>query len=258
MNHINIQKYFKDHRLDILIISMFYLLILFSSMSIPFLLGRTITHLEQGTITRDFILIEFFKVILVYVLWNVSAALMEVKFEKTNKQIENKLRVDCVEIILNANYAHYAKLSKGEILNKITSDTRTIEKAFSNGFSLITAIIHSLALLVAMFLINSRLALIVTVFFIIIVLIQKITTKSMKSLFNKYKAADEIFFRKIRNILNGFKTIKVYSLEKTSIHELSVSASKAYEDHVNITKSQSVIKNINFFFRQYLGLQLFL
>lgn len=248
MKPINMQKYFKAHRLDILVISLFYLLILFSSMAIPYLLGRTITHLEQGTITRVFILIEFSKVIIVYVLWNLFSALMEVKFEKTNKQIENKLRVDCVEIILNAKYAHYAKLSKGEILNKITSDTRTIEKAFSNGFSWITAIIHSLTILVVMFLINSRLALIVTVFFIIIVLIQKITSKSMKSLFLKYKAADELFFRKIRNILNGFKTIKVYSLEETALHDLSESGRKTYEDHVKITKSQSVIKNINFFF----------
>lgn len=248
MNKIEMSHYFKRHKKEILIITVLYLLIVVTSVSIPYLLGSTITSLETGQITKKLLLVSFLKVAGVYVLWNVFAALLEIQFEKTNKEIENTIKIDAIRIILRGKYAAFEKHSKGEILNKIVRDTQKIEKAFSQGYSLVTAIIHSLSLLIIMFVISYKLTIVVSILFALIILIQKVTSNSLGNLYIKFKTTDELLFRKIRNILKGFKTIKVFALEEVSLKDLKESAQETYHDYIKISKSQSIIKNINFFF----------
>lgn len=247
MKKIHMRNYFKKYRKSIFLISILYLVVIIAAMGIPYLLGRTISELETGNVTRAFLLRQFAFVVFTYFVWNVSTGILQYKFEATNKRFELDLRMDCITYIIEGNYASFESKDNSEILNKLTKDTEKVEQTFSNAYHLITALIRSITLIIVMFCINFTLGAIITCFFIVILTLLKTTSKSLNSLYSKYKNQDEKIFKMIRNFLDGFKTIKVFSLESNALSNIKKEAKYALDDYLKIAKKKSIIQNFNFF-----------
>lgn len=240
-------RFLVPYKKAILWILFFQLVVIASSLSIPYFLGNVLHSLEIKTVTVRLLLHYFLIMALMYIVWNVAAAILNIIFEKVNKSVENDIRSFCYKRILNSSMEKMQAKSEGEIITKVIRDTEKVEKAFSNLFDLGNSIMHSLALIVAMFYVNMTLASIVLLMFIIIVVVHRIMEKPLKALFKDYKLSEENLLTALKNQISGFLTIKVFSLEKKSIESLKAKNKVNLDNHIKISTKVSIIKNFNFF-----------
>lgn len=247
MNKIKLLNYIKRYKLNIILILLIYLVIVASSMSIPLVLGQTISSLETQTVTPSLLLRNFIIVVFLYIVWNSFSALLDVKFGKTNKRIENDIRLYCFRIIVNSRYDTYLQANQGEVLNKLMRDTERLEKSFANIFSLFTALLHSLVLIVTMMIVNVKLALAIGGLFIFLLIIQRYTSKSLNKIFSSYRKTDEDIFKTLKNMLSAMQTIKIYSLEEKSEQLLQEKSDSMLDKFILTTKLKSRIINFNYF-----------
>lgn len=231
----------------IILITFFELLTIISSLIIPYILGEMIHSLEGNYATVKLLSMYFILVIGLYFIWDMSDIIINVKFSEVNKGIQNDLRTFCYDKILNAKMSILQNKSEGEILSKVIRDTEKVEKAFSNLFYIIISYINVAALIIMMIKINFILASILISIFLIVVIIQKISSKSLKKLYIKYKISEENLLGDLKNQISGFLTIKVFSLEKRCIRFLNKRNLATLQDYILLNKKSGIIKYFNFF-----------
>jgi ABC-type multidrug transport system fused ATPase/permease subunit len=157
------------------------------------------------------------------------------------------IRCFCYEKILNANIVMIQGRSEGEIITKVIRDTEKLEKAFSNLFALGMSIARTIALITMLIITNAVLASVIVFLFCIIVLIQKISSKSLKQYYITYKNSEEKLLSDFKNQIAGFFTIKVFSLEDKSLSILKERNEKNLKNHIGTSRKVSIVKNMNFF-----------
>lgn len=240
----NFLKKYKDKILIVLVLNIFSI---FCSLLIPYILGNVIHSLESKEVTAKLLLNNFLIVFILYVGWDISVGIKDVIFEKVNKSMENDIRSFCHEKILNSNMAMIQGKSEGEIINKLIRDTEKLEKAFSNLFTLAMSITRIIGLTIMLIVTNGILSIFILILFVIIIIIQKLCTKSLSQHYSKYKVSEERILNNLKSQISGFMTIKVLSLEKKAIEIFEENNNETLEYHIQTSKKVSIVKNINYF-----------
>ncbi|QOR33669.1 ABC transporter ATP-binding protein [Clostridium sp. 'deep sea'] len=243
----NILKFIKPYKRKISLIIILKLIVLTCVVSVPYLLGRVITSLENNSTNLTFLMRYLLILITIYLVWNITSVLLEVLFEKVNKSIENDIRTYCYETIINSKMIKIQDKEDGEIISKVIRDTERIEKIFSSMITFIDLLLHTIVTIVVMLLINLQLSLIVLSIFILIGIFQRIMSKPLKKYYKLYKNSEENLLKEIKNYLANFFTVKVLSLESRSVSILKNKNQENLKNHMKIKIVSSIIKNISFF-----------
>lgn len=239
--------FLRKYKRKLLVVTGLNLFAIFCSILIPHLLGKVIHSIEINDVTTDFLLKNFLIVFMLYAVWDISLGVKDIIFEKVNKCIENDIRCFCYEKILNANVIMLQGRSEGEIITKVIRDTEKLEKAFSNLFALGISIARTLGLIAMLLVTNAVLAAVIVFLYALIVVIQKVSSKSLNQYYINYKSSEEKLLRDFKNQIAGFFTIKVFSLEDKSLNILKQRNDKNLKNHIQTSRNVSVVRNVNFF-----------
>lgn len=243
-NFYNFLRKYKDKILIVLVLNIFSI---FCSLLIPYILGNVIHSLENKEVTAKLLLNNFLIVFILYIGWDISVGIKDVIFEKVNKSMENDIRAFCHEKVLNSNMSMIQGKSEGEIINKLIRDTEKLEKAFSNLFTLAMSITRIIGLAIMLIVTNGTLSIFILILFVIIIIIQKLCTKSLSQHYSKYKISEERILNNLKSQISGFMTIKVLSLEKKAVEIFEENNNETLEYHIKTSKKVSIVKNINYF-----------
>ncbi|WDV47673.1 ABC transporter ATP-binding protein [Clostridiaceae bacterium M8S5] len=239
--------YIKPYKKRAFLVFILEIIVIISSVTIPYILGKMIHSLETGNATVKGLFLHFLAAIMLYLLWDGCDIFIKINFAKINKGIENDIKTYCYRKIFSANMNLLNTKSEGEIINKIIRDTEKLEQAFSRLFYLVVTIVHIFALFGMMFNISITLTLVIIVFFIIIAIIQRVFAKSLEKLYFKYKVSQESLFIDLKNFLTGILSIKIFNLEDKCINILNKRNKTNLDTYVNLNKKTSIFKNFSFF-----------
>lgn len=239
--------YVRPYKFRVAIIVILKITTVALSVLIPFLMGEVISLLESGGATTELLLRYLAVILAVFFAWDAFATIVEVQFEYVNKAIENDVRTYCYDAIINSKMASIQEQQDGEIISRIIRDTEKIEKLFSNIVNFAEVFLHLLGIIIMMVVVDLTLTSIVFGIFVVIVIIQRITSKPLKRYYRLSKDSEESLVTELKNYLAGFLSIKVMSIENRSIALLQEKNKTNLNNHMKIKTTASLIKYTNFF-----------
>lgn len=237
----------KQNFTTMLLLFLLELLIVLSSIGIPYFLGDLIKSMELGTIDMIRITKNLLLVIGMYLLWDIMNYINYVRFSKVNKSIVNDTRMKCYDSVFMSNMSNILKRSEGSILTKVIKDTQRLENTFSSSFNLMVSAIHIVIIFLIMFFISWSIAIVILLLFIVVASIQRMFSKMLKTGFANYKESEERLLIDLKNYLQSFLTIKLFSLESNAVEFLQNNNQKTYDNYIKLIKRNSFLKNLNFF-----------
>jgi len=143
----------------------------------------------------------------------------------------------------------FDKAKKGEIISKMTNDTKQVSDFVSNFFStLIKNILLITLIIIAMLSISWKITIVVLVLFIIFFVLSNKLDKNLEIISKKIAQNNDTLYSKIEQMLAMINTIKNYSFENQIINSHNETLVKQY----NSTKKRNiltlVINNISVLF----------
>lgn len=243
---INFIMYFRKYK-KLIIYSVFInFIVILSNISLPFLQGQMIGVIEnQSIIIKDFTLL-FVAVILMYISWNGTSIINDHLFETINKNIENDILIDCINRIYHAKLESIINISDGEIITRITRDSRSINKIFEHIYSYIFTVLNTFILVIAMLLIHFQFSIILIVIYVLIIVIQKYSSKQLKDAFTNYKEVEDKMYCVFSDQLRGILTAKVLNNESTLLNRFTRKSKENIESFKKITIKLGFIRYGNF------------
>lgn len=241
------KQFIKPELKNIIKVSFLEILTIIISVVIPYFLGEMISGLEKYTATIGILVKDFLIVGVLYLFWDIFSIQIELRFSSINKSIQNNIREFCYREIFNSNITLVESVSEGEIINKLIKDTDKLEKSFLNFFNLAVSVVSIIASLVSMFIVNRNLTLILALFFIILLVLQRFFSRKLTNGYTKYKVSEEFLLKNLKNFLSGFMNIKIFSLEDKCISILQKSNTDNLKNYINLNKVSSFYTNISFF-----------
>ena len=233
---------------NILFVSLLEILTIVCSVAIPFLLGEMISSLSNlNSQTIRYLIEKFIIVTLLYLIWDGCNIFISIKFSVINKQVENNMRSFCYDRIFNSTMKCMESHSEGEIINRLLRDTEKLEKAFYNLFYMVISLIHVAALLFTMITIDKVVTLCISIFFIILILLQRIFSTKMKKQFSQFKNSEEQLLKDLKNYISGFMGIKILNLQNKCLDILDKRNKVNLYNYKNLNKNTSIYSNISFF-----------
>lgn len=242
-----LKSFIKKQYKAIIFVSILELVMVFTSISVPYFLGRMITSLETNYATIESLIKNFIIVIGLYFIWDLSNTVIDIKFAEINKNIQNDIRSFCYNKILNSKISLIEDKSEGEIINKLLKDTEKLEQAFLNLFNLIVSTVQILALIIAMININAIATEILIVFFVILIIIQRIFSKKLEKGYYDYKDSEEELLKNLKKFISGFMNIKIFALESTCLNILNEKNKENFKNYKLVNKVSSIYSNVSFF-----------
>jgi len=151
--------------------------------------------------------------------------------------------------VLHATMDFFDKAKKGEIISKMTNDTKQVSDFVSNFFStLIKNILLITLIIIAMLSISWKITIVVLVLFIIFFVLSNKLDKNLEIISKKIAQNNDTLYSKIEQMLAMINTIKNYSFENQIINSHNETLVKQY----NSTKKRNiltlVINNISVLF----------
>ncbi len=148
---------------------------------------------------------------------------------KMSISLENSLKIKLFNNMLNMNVQKFDSIQKGEFIEKIESDV----KVFSN---ILTSEIYSLIIDVGtiifigylLFKINIFMTLFLIALFPISLIFNNFFGKKIKNKHQEFKTERDNYLSYFQEILNGFKTIKIFTSEKKVIEKYKNILSSLY------------------------------
>ena len=174
-------------------------------------------------ISDEIIIYQNFEQMLVWIIFLVVAVLLSMIFEfcysfslqyNAQRSILN-IKQDLFERIINFPKKFFDKEPLGKILSRLTSDFENIQESLAIGIlSFITDLIKTSFLMVLLYFLNFRLAIIVTLFFPIIFFVTKTIRQILKSSYLMARSALASAAGYLSECIQGMQTIQLYLAEE--------------------------------------------
>jgi len=224
-------KYFKEHRLAIIIILVFSMLSTVFSIIGPKVLGKATTELFTGIIAKftgegtvDF---EYIGKILLTLgaLYLVSAVFSYVQqylMAGVSQGIVYKLRKQVNEKLSKLPLKYYDKNTKGDILSRTTNDIENVSAVIGQAITqVITSITTIIGILVMMISINIMLTgITVLIIPVSVVVISIIAKKSQKYFTRQWKVTGDLNGH-VEEMFTGHQIVKAFGNEEKSIERFN-------------------------------------
>lgn len=230
----NINKYFKNHKAEILLLSIIILASSLISLLYTALWGFILDNLMQK---------KFFEAIvflLLYLVFSILCVLVEVFARYLQAKLERIIIKD-IQIDLFGKVIHFPAVAfeehgVGEYVNRIYHDTDQLLNNFTKFVSLIGSLISVLVIVIVFIKINIILALEIIAFIIISILITKYFTPVIKKTNKNLKTESDILAKDSTQILTGIREVKALGIKNriTDIMNIKIKKlfSSAYENSI--------------------------
>ncbi len=230
----NINKYFKNHKAKILLLSIIILASSLISLLYTALWGFILDNLMQK---------KFFEAIvflLLYLVFSILCVLVEVFARYLQAKLERIIIKD-IQIDLFGKVIHFPAVAfeehgVGEYVNRIYHDTDQLLNNFTKFVSLIGSLISVLVIVIVFIKINIILALEIIAFIIISILITKYFTPVIKKTNKNLKTESDILAKDSTQILTGIREVKALGIKNRITDIMSIKIKKlfssAYENSI--------------------------
>ncbi len=185
----------------------------------PLLVGRV-----EELISADFALGRLFAMVAVYagilILSLIATYVQAIVLQKTGQRILSALREDLFAHIEGLSHAQLNLIPVGKLVTRVTNDTNAISMMFTNILvTLLKNICVGLGVLVAMFLVNLELTLMVLCFAPFIVLFTVIFRKFSRRAYRRVKDGTTDINTFLSENLSGMKITQIFNREQRKMQE---------------------------------------
>ena len=133
---------------------------------------------------------------------------------KAAQEVVKDLRHDLFEKMESLPIKVFDSSSHGDIMSRFTNDIDTVSDALNNSFAMmIQAFIQAVGTLVLLFVLNWRLSLIVSAFYIIMMVYIRISGNTSKKYFSRQQKQLGILNGFVEEMISGQKVVKVFNHE---------------------------------------------
>ena len=143
-----------------------------------------------------------------------------------------KIRVKLFDKIIEYKLSFFDRTPNGTLVTRSVSDIETVSQVFTDGILVILGdILKIVFIVVAMFLTNWKLALVVIVILPLMVIITNIFQKSIKRTFSEERTQTAIFNSFVQERLSGMKIIQLFNREDEEFEKfktINTNLKKAY------------------------------
>jgi ATP-binding cassette subfamily B multidrug efflux pump len=180
----------------------------------PYFLGRAIDAIRVG------------EAYLLYVGMIVGAALVAGLLSYANRQlaivasrhIEHDLRMDLFKHLMSLDAYYYGRSRVGDLVNKMNTDLGAVREMMAGGVNMGTRILAGLLFaFVSMYLVNWRLAAILTLIVPLIVVIMRFVLRVID---RRYRESQEVFDQistRAQENFSGIRVVKGFALEQREL-----------------------------------------
>ena len=185
----------------------------------PLLVGRV-----EELISADFALGRLFAMVAVYagilILSLIATYVQAIVLQKTGQRILSAMREDLFAHIEGLSHAQLNLIPVGKLVTRVTNDTNAISMMFTNILvTLLKNICVGLGVLVAMFLVNLELTLMVLCFAPFIVLFTVIFRKFSRRAYRRVKDGTTDINTFLSENLSGMKITQIFNREQRKMQE---------------------------------------
>ncbi len=230
----NINKYFKNHKAKILLLSIIILASSLISLLYTALWGFILDNLMQK---------KFFEAIvflLLYLVFSILCVLVEVFARYLQAKLERiiikDIQIDLFGKVIHFPVVAFEEHGVGEYVNRIYHDTDQLLNNFTKFVSLIGSLISVLVIVIVFIKINIILALEIIAFIIISILITKYFTPVIKKTNKNLKTESDILAKDSTQILTGIREVKALGIKNRITDIMSIKIKKlfssAYENSI--------------------------
>ena len=134
-----------------------------------------------------------------------------------------KIRVKLFDKIVDYKLSFFDRTPNGTLVTRSVSDIETVSQVFTDGILVILGdILKIIFIVVAMFLTNWKLALVVIIILPLMVIITSIFQKSIKRTFSEERTQTAIFNSFVQERLSGMKIIQLFNREEAEFEKFKI------------------------------------
>ena len=219
---IRLLRYMKGHVLTVVIAFILMIVAVLFDVSLPMIVKEVIAELTKTNIKFSLVL---FYVILYGIIMLTSYILQYVQsimLQKMGQKVMYKIRQDVFVAIENLSIAQLYEIPVGKLVTRVTSDTNTLNEMYTTLIiNLIRNILTIIATIVMMFILSTKLTLlvlsVVPVLVVASIIFRKYSRKAYREVRNNISNVNAF----LSENLSGMKIIQVFNQEDKKFKEFS-------------------------------------
>ncbi len=203
-------------------------------------LDAAITGASKNTIYSGFFMVTAIMIELIFYYF------MFITGDKLASKCVESLKADVFETILNSNYKKFYSCDKGEYISKLTNEVSLInEKYFLNFNGFCEVSIKALMVVISIFILNWKLAIISLFLMTLPIYVPKLIQKKLESSTSNYIQSINKLMLKINDYLSGYEIIHNYSLSYKFIKKFNKFNKETQDNYYNMRKLSSGSRSLS-------------
>ena len=216
---VNFLHYLGNHTFALLLVAALVIFSAFASLYGTYLVSPIIDHYILPN-DYDGLLSAILFMAILYACGVLSTAIYKQLMTHTSQQIVQEIRQDLFDKMQKLPLRFFDSNTHGDIMSHFTNDLDTVQDAMNNCFdNLIQSFTMIVGTLIAIFILNWALSLIVTFFMIVMYFMIQYFSKRSKFYFTHQQAAMGALNGFIEEMVDGVKVVKVFNHEKQNFEE---------------------------------------
>ena len=226
-----LMSFAKRYKLKFFIASTSTILLAFSSMLTPYILSKTVDSyiVEKDTEGLINCILLMFAVLMLEVILRFTFIFYA---NWVGQHIIRDIRAKIFRHILQFKMSYFDTNSVGKLVTRVVSDIETIAAFFSNGvFTIVSDILQMFAVIVLMFFLNWKLALIALAVLPILIYATAVFKKAIKTTFQEVRNQVANLNSFVQERVTGMKIVQLFNREKVeyiNFKEINNKHKKAY------------------------------
>ncbi|HQG57529.1 MAG TPA: ABC transporter ATP-binding protein [Candidatus Dojkabacteria bacterium] len=238
-------KYLKNYKQSIVIIVLALIVGSVCAIAIPYLINLTIDNVITPNDQSK--LLKYALLILAVAIIEFISRYITIKTQgKLGQNLLFSLRQDLFEKIEELPMKYIVESKSGDLINRIISNVESVNRMISDGVGrLISVIATSLAILIAILVLDYRIGLVGLVPFVLVISVLYLQAKVLKSRIKRSYESESELSASIQESLSGFEIIKIFGNNALFEQNLQRGSSKVFSSNIKAGIIESIALPIN-------------
>lgn len=211
-----IYSYFRPHWRILILITLIIIISSSTGLAIPYLAEHIIDNNLKPEESNNTELIQSILLIALLSISSIIATYFQIRLTgRLGQKVLFEVRNDIFEKLQELPQRFFATNKSGDIIARLTSDVEAISRFLNEGIIRLLGVSFTLVIvLIILFTSNSFLASVVVVAMLMMIGILLIQGRVLRKVLKRSLDLDANVSNQIQEILNGFRTVKIYGQEK--------------------------------------------
>ena len=212
--------YMKDYKMKYLLSVILMILVVGLELLSPYLFGLSLKYLGEEVIDFSIIVRIFILAIVTILLSAVVSYIQNMILFSTAHRIVFKIREDVFSHIQSLSHSQFNDIPVGKLVTRATSDVNVLFELYSNVIiSVLKNVFTIIGVLIAMLLLNVKLALIVLTIFPIVIIVTVVCRKKLRKIHREVRNNVSNMNAFLSENITGIKTIQTFNQEEKKYKE---------------------------------------